>query len=34
MPQRSLTAGVGILAVCGAIFALQFTAAVLIPIVV
>ena len=34
MSQRSLTAGVGILAVCGAIFALQFTAAVLIPIVV
>jgi predicted PurR-regulated permease PerM len=34
MSQRSLTAGVGILAVCGAIFALQLTASVLIPIVV
>ena len=34
MSQRSLAAGVGILAVCGAIFALQLAAAVLIPIVV
>lgn len=34
MPRRSLTIGIGILAVCGAVFALQFTAAVLIPLVV
>ena len=34
MPRRSLTVGIGILAVCGAIFALQLTASVLIPLVV
>jgi len=34
MPRRSLAVGIGIIAVCGAIFTLQFTASVLIPIVV
>jgi predicted PurR-regulated permease PerM len=34
MPRRSLTIGIGIVAVCGAVFALQFAAAVLIPLVV
>ena len=34
MPRRSLTIGIGVLAVCGAVFALQFASAVLIPLVV
>ncbi|HEV8394284.1 MAG TPA: AI-2E family transporter [Vicinamibacterales bacterium] len=34
MPQRPVTVGIGIVAVCAAVFALQFTASVLIPLVV
>jgi predicted PurR-regulated permease PerM len=34
MSRRPLTAGIGVIALCAAVFALQFTAAVLIPLVV
>ena len=34
MSRRPLTAGIGVIALCAAVFALQFMAAVLIPLVV
>ena len=34
MPRRPLTVGLGVVALCAAVFMLQFTAAVLIPLVV
>ena len=34
MSRRPLTVGIGVIALCAAVFLLQFTAAVLIPLVV